>query len=127
MERLYQTYKNDVEFLLVYIREAHPDSVLFAKKDGKEELTKITQTNTFAERAETAQVCTTSLKLSIPTLIDKEDNKVNEAYAAWPDRLAVVDVDGRIGYYGGKGPSGFKPNEVEQWLKAFVKRKKSGE
>lgn len=29
--------------------------------------------------------------------------------------MAVV-VDGRIAYYGGKGPGGFKPNEVEAWL-----------
>jgi hypothetical protein len=116
---MYKTYKNDAEFLLVYIREAHPDSVLFVKKDGKEVLEKIKQTETFAVRAETAQVCATSLNLSIPTLVDKDDNKVNEAYAGWPDRMAVVGVDGKIAYYGGPGPRGFKPDEVDKWLKEF--------
>ncbi len=121
MERIYNENKDIAEFLLVYIREAHPDSVLFVEKDGKEVLEQITQTDTFEDRSATAQVCSASLKLSIPTLVDKEDNKVNAAYAGWPDRMAVVGVDGKIAYYGGKGPGGFKPNEVEQWLKEFRK------
>lgn len=44
---------------------------------------------------------------------------MNAAYAGWPDRMAVVGVDGKIAYYGGKGPGGFKPQEVEKWLKEF--------
>lgn len=123
MERLYKTYKDDVEFLLVYIREAHPDSVLFVERDGKQILASITQTDSLDERAKTAQVCSASLRLSIPTLVDKEDNKVNAAYAGWPDRLTVVGVDGKIAYYGGKGPSGFKPNELEAWLKEFREKR----
>jgi hypothetical protein len=64
-----------------------------------------------------AEQCTATLKLSMPTLLDKADNKVNQAYAAWPDRLYVIGKDGRIAYQGGPGPSGFKVNEVELWLK----------
>ena len=30
--------------------------------------------------------------------------------------MAVVGVDGKIAYYGGPGPGGFKPNEV--WMKS---------
>ena len=36
-------------------------------------------------------------------------------------------VDGKIAYYGGPGPGGFKPGEVEKWLKGFVENKKSRE
>jgi type I thyroxine 5'-deiodinase len=50
-------------------------------------------------------------------VVDKDDNKVNAAYAGWPERLVVVGVDGKIAYYGGPGPFGFRPNEVEDWLK----------
>jgi hypothetical protein len=114
---LFQTYKGRAEFFLVYIREAHPDSVLTVLKDGKPEQAKIAQTNTVAERAEAAKQCTAVLKLSLPTLIDGADNRVNRAYAAWPDRLYVIGVDGRIAYQGGPGPGGFRPAEVEAWLK----------
>ena len=80
-------------------------------------LEKIKQSSTLDERAQNAQVCVSALKLSVPTVIDREDNKVNTAYAGWPDRLYVVGVDGRIAYKGGPGPGGFKPAEVERWLK----------
>ncbi len=42
---------------------------------------------------------------------------MNQAYAGWPDRFVIVGADGRIAYYGEEGPSGFKPNEVAEWLK----------
>ena len=118
---MYQQYKDRVEFLLVYIREAHPDSVLFVvNEEGKRELQKILQTLTLDERNDNAQICTKALHLSLPTVVDKDDNTINEAYAGWPDRMAIVDVDGVVAYYGKPGPGGFKPREVEQWLKVNV-------
>ena len=114
---MYKTYRDRAEFLLVYIREAHPDSILLTAKDGKKELTKISQTKTLEERNHNAQACTASLNLSMPTVVDKDDKKVSAQYAAWPDRMAVVGVDGKLAYYGTMGPRGFKPAEVEAWLK----------
>lgn len=81
-------------------------------------LEKIGQTNTTEERGERAKQCVATLNLSMPTLVDRADNKVNQAYAAWPDRMCVVGLDGKVAYLGGPGPFGFKPAEVEQWLKA---------
>lgn len=61
------------------------------------------------------------LKLNFPVVVDKTDNKVNASYAGWPERLVVVGVDGKIAYKGSKsGPGGFKPAEVEAWLKKGV-------
>ncbi len=104
----------------MYIREAHPDSVLLSKVDGKEVLQKVLQTESLLERNATAQTCTATLNLTIPTVVDKADNKVNAAYAGWPERLAIVGVDGSLAYYGGKGPGGFKTQEIEAWLKTNV-------
>jgi hypothetical protein len=87
----------------------------------REVLKKIGQTETAKERSATAEICLTALKLSVPTVIDKDDNQVNTAYAGWPDRMYVVGTDGRIAYQGGPGPRGFLPAEVEAWLKANVK------
>lgn len=121
MERLYQTYKDKVQFLLVYIREAHPDSILYVPRDGKEVLEKIGQTNTLEERSLRAHQCTVMLKLTMPAVVDKPDNRVNYAYAAWPERLVVVGVDGKIAHYGGPGPSGFKVAELANWLRQNVR------
>lgn len=78
---------------------------------------KIPQTDRAADRCATAELGLATLKLTIPTLIDGDDNAVNRAYAGWPDRLYVVGVDGRIAYQGVPGPKGFKVREVEDWLK----------
>lgn len=121
MEQLYQAYKDQVQFLLVYIREAHPDSLLYVPRDGKEVLEKIEQTNSLEERSLRAQQCTAMLKLTMPAVVDKPDNRVNYAYAAWPDRLVVVGVDGRIAYISGPGPKGFQPSELARWLRSNVR------
>lgn len=91
--------------------------MLYTKAGDKEVLKKIGQTETVGQRSEAAQVCMDALKLSTPTVLDREDNRVNTAYAGWPDRLYVVGVDGRIAYQGKQGPAGFKVNEVEDWLR----------
>ena len=104
----------------MYIREAHPDSVLFTLIDGKEKLLKIPQTNDLAARGEAAAQCMATLKLSLPTVLDREDNKVNSAYAGWPDRLYVVGRDSKIAYQGAPGPRGFKIEEVQAWLEDNV-------
>src|SRR4029077_15987595 len=119
---MYQTYKDRAEFFLVYIREAHPDSILRTLVDGEEKLVKIGQTTTVEKRSKTAGQCVATLKMTMPTLIDRADNKVNAAYAAWPDRLYVIGSDGKIAYQGGPGPGGFRVNEVERWLQEYTKK-----
>ena len=118
---MYKAYRDRVEFLLVYIREAHPDSILTTIQDGKEVLTKIEQTTTLEKRAGVAQQCTAVLHLTMPTVVDNEDNCVNAAYAGWPDRLYIVGKDGTIAYKGGPGPQGFAVGDIERWLKDNVK------
>ncbi|MCS7168024.1 MAG: deiodinase-like protein [Gemmatales bacterium] len=104
-----------MQFLLVYIREAHPDSLLHVAGDVKHVLEKIGQIDTLVQRWPCVQQCTAMLQLPMPAVVDKLDNRVNYAYAAWPERLVVVGVDGRIAYYGGPGPAGFRPAKVPRW------------
>lgn len=55
----------------------------------------------------------TKLELQgIPAVVDRLDDKVNKAYSAWPDRLYLVGKDGRICYSGGRGPGGFRPEQL---------------
>lgn len=102
------------EFLFVYIREAHPGSIIPGINEGKAVL----QTDTMEERRRLAAETVRELELNIPVVVDKTDNKANSAYAGWPERMVVVGVDGKVAYKGARsGPSGFKPAEVEEWLK----------
>ena len=108
-------------FLFVYIREAHPDDEWQLDSNREADIV-LAQPATLDRRREVATMCTTALKLTMPCLADDMDNSVDAAYAAWPERFFVVDVDGRIAYAGGQGPWGFKPKHVRRWLRKNVGR-----
>ncbi len=68
------------------------------------------------ERAEVAEACMLGLHLDLPMVLDEMTNEVDTAYAALPDRLYLVDNQGRIRYRSEPGPWGFK---VDEWEKAI--------
>jgi thiol-disulfide isomerase/thioredoxin len=123
IDALYRKYQDKAEFLMVYIREAHPDSkILVAPEAGADEVLRlIPQTNDLNLRSEHARTCTNTFQLALPMLVDKPDNAVNAAYAGWPIRLAIVSTEGKIVYYGGPGPKGFHPEELAEWLQTNLK------
>jgi type I thyroxine 5'-deiodinase len=102
--------------LFVYIHEAHPDDGWQVPENQRDDVI-VNQPKTADERRAVAAQCCTKLKLTMPCVIDTQDNKTDEAYAAWPERMFIIGADGKIAYAGKVGPSGFKPQEVEAWLR----------
>ncbi|HTT18554.1 MAG TPA: deiodinase-like protein [Candidatus Sulfotelmatobacter sp.] len=45
------------------------------------------------------------------------DNKTESAYTGWPERIYLIDRNGRVLYKSKPGPFGFKPDELERALK----------
>jgi len=110
---MYEDYKDEVEFFLVYIREAHPTDGRQSRANERQNIL-VKQPTTFVERVAVAKTMCRKLDLKMPPLIDNLDDKINRAYSAEPDRLYLVGVDGKIAYKGARGPSGFNPAELEQ-------------
>lgn len=54
--------------------------------------------------------------MSIPLLVDGIDNQVGIRYSGFPDRLYLVDREGKVAFKAGRGPFGFLPGELEQAL-----------
>ena len=101
-----------MRFYVVYIREAHAIDSRSPSGGGENPI--LEDPWTLPERREVANVCMTKLEMNeLPALVDDLDDAVSVAYAAWPDRLYLVDVEGRIAYHGGRGPFGFDPDELE--------------
>lgn len=76
------------------------------------------------ERTAVASTCVKELKLDmIPAVIDRMDDRVNKAYQGHPDRLFLVGRDGKMAYSGGRGPRGFKTEELEAAIKKELKAK----
>jgi hypothetical protein len=78
------------------------------------------QPTSLAERADLAQKCLKDMKLTMPCVLDDMENTTERAYHAWPDRICIVDVDGKVAYYGAQGPGGFRPREAEEALKKIL-------
>ena len=74
--------------------------------------------DSLVERAAAAEACAVRLRTRIPTLLDDVDDAVALAYGGWPDRLYLVGRDGRVAFQGGRGPDGFKPEELEAAIEA---------
>lgn len=72
---------------------------------------------TSVEREEVASSCVRKLHLAIPALIDSMDNRVEQDYTAWPDRLYLIDRDGRIRFKSAAGPFGFEPKALAAELR----------
>ena len=106
---------NQVEFLCIYIQEAHPE-------DGWQTQANLDQGIVFEQpkneedRAEAAESCVLGLNHEIPMAMDDMDNTVDSAYIALPDRLYVIDSQGKIFFRSGPGPMGF---DVDAWEKAI--------
>jgi len=74
------------------------------------------QPHTLGQRIAIAADFTKRFHFRIPLAVDAMDNRADALYAGWPERIYVVDENGRVAYKGKTGPFGFHPEELEAWL-----------
>ena len=126
---LYERYHDRVQFIVIYIREAHPVDGwwlgggvfgLVMKVQRSKAATDVYDSKTMEERRQVAARCESALQYGIPTLVDEIDDPVNRAYAAIPTRLYLIGTDGRVVYAGGLGPFGFKPQELKVAIETLL-------
>jgi hypothetical protein len=110
---LYRTYRDRAAFYVVYIQEAHPVDLWQLPSNVRDGVL-LASPKTDAERRSTAEICVVRLAIEIPAAVDGVDNRVERAYAGWPDRLYVIGTDGVIRYKSAPGPFGFSTSELEQ-------------
>ena len=115
LEELRREFREEVAFLYVYIKEAHPADEWQMDSNVEEELI-FDQPTTFEERMNVAQAFVAKMEIEGPVVVDEIDNIANACFAAWPERLYVIDTDGRITYKGGMGPFDFDTDELEVFL-----------
>jgi hypothetical protein len=112
-----EQYGDKVEFIVVYIREAHALDGPSPRGVGGDHPA-VEEPLTIQERLAVAKRCDAKLDLSAFTVvIDDIKDTANTSYAAHPDRLYLVDKEGRIAYAGGRGPREFFPNELEDSIR----------
>jgi len=115
--QIYNDYKDHADFLTVYVREAHPTDGWQMKSNVKDDVC-YAQPKTLEQRVAIAKDFTARYKFPLPFGIDEMGNAADAAYAAWPERLYVIDETGHVAYRGGMGPFNYKPADVRDWLAA---------
>lgn len=116
LRRLYEETHAHAGFLLVYVREAHATDE-WVMPDNEARGLRVPQPRSAPERAAAAQACVADYRLPMQTVVDTMDDAVSKEYGGWPDRLYVLDVDGRIAYQSGVGPFGFQPDRARAFLR----------
>lgn len=106
----------------MYITEAHPSDVWQMESNLHDKVVFASPRNE-DERATVAGTCVRKLGIEIPAVLDEFGNSTESAYTAWPDRLYLIDRNGKVAYKSKPGPFGFKADE----LKAAIGRIASGQ
>jgi len=72
------------------------------------------------DRALIAGACVRKLGIEFPAVLDAFGNSTEKAYTGWPDRIYLIDSQGRVAYKSKPGPFGFKPEELAIALSQVV-------
>ena len=113
LNKLYDQYSNQVGFLVVYITEAHPSDVWQMQSNIKDQVVFASPRNE-DERAQVAGSCVRKLGIKIPAVLDEFGNSTESAYTGWPDRLYLIDANGRVVYKSKPGPFGFNSDDLKK-------------
>ena len=101
-DKLFKKYQGKAHFYLVYIREAHPtDGRAIAGNQFQ-----VKSPTSVAERQAVAKQFAERLKVSIPILVDTIDDQVETSYSCWPNRMYILDAQGKIVDKGLASPRG---------------------
>ena len=101
-----------MSFLVVYILEAHPSDVWQMQSNLKDKVV-FASPKSEEERALVAGACISKMGIKIPAVLDEFENATESAYTGWPDRLYLIDRDGKVAFKSPPGPFGFKPDDLK--------------
>lgn len=112
---LYERYHNGVEFLLVYVREAHGAQSWQSTINEREGID-LPDPTTFEQKRSYATACVRKLKIPFVAVVDGLDRATEQAYSGWPSRLYLIDRQGRIAFNSPLDELNFDASKLESAL-----------
>jgi hypothetical protein len=131
LKGLYEKYHGEVEFIVVYVKEAHASDRWWLGRTRTQRLTHqlmgsrnridIEEPVTLSQRRKVAASCQANLFDGVvPLYVDTIANEVAVAYTARPTRIYLIGREGRVVYNPGIGPFGFSPDHLEAAIKRYL-------
>lgn len=113
-------HKHQMNFLCVYIQEAHPSDGWQVQANLDDDVV-MAAPKTMAERENMAEVCMLKLALDMPMVVDDMDDAIDAAYNALPERLYLLDAGGKVAFKTVAGSHGFDPEAWRDAIAAHLK------
>jgi hypothetical protein len=133
LKQLYEQYRSEVEFIVVYVKEAHASDRWWLGRSRTQQALHALSGNparldvkepvTLAQRRRVAASCQANLFDDVvPLYVDAMDDRVATLYTARPTRIYFIDREGRVIYNPGIGPFGFSPDHLEPVIRDYLSR-----
>ncbi|CAB4476445.1 unnamed protein product [Rhizophagus irregularis] len=114
---IYSLYKNDVDFYMIQIREAHASDVWPIGN-----IVEVKEHRTLEERLTAARTMVEATQLEIPVLADTMDNTFLNLYSPWPFRFFVIK-DGILKLVGTPKEARYDTTDLVNCLDALLNEK----
>lgn len=85
LNALYKDYSDEMEFLFVYIREAHPGEELGAHKEMR-------------DKVQAAEMFQEAEDIEMPIIVDDLNGRIHRKYGKAPNPTYLIDRSGRIAF-----------------------------
>jgi hypothetical protein len=95
MEKLQKKYADDVEFLFVYTKEAHPDDGISGRKKAGNKI-KIDSHMSYAERVKAAKTLRKAGKEKWRVVVDDMKSTLQKTWGSLPNNAFLIDPKGEI-------------------------------
>ena len=116
MKQLIERYSDRVQFVFVYVLEAHPTDG-WNTDSNRAAGVMYAQPISLEDRAEVAHDWRKAYGFRNPVVLDWPDNRINADYAGEPERLYVLDSDGTVTFKSEQGP--YYDSHLEDWAAAL--------
>ena len=115
-ETIAKKHEDIAKFITIYIAEAHAIDEWNIYKD----IEPIKQHKSINDRLDAAKCFMDKTKTKVDVYLDDMDNNSLKKYSSSPDRLYIIDVyKNQIVFIGDMGPTGYKPEKVDEFLKNY--------
>jgi tetratricopeptide (TPR) repeat protein len=111
--RLHARYRDRAAFLLVYLREAHPEGEAWESTVNRREGIRLPEARSVPERAEHAAVCRRELKVPYEAVLDGLDGRAETAFSAFPSRVFVIERQGTVAFSSALDVESFRPEALD--------------
>lgn len=117
LNELFSQYGKQLDFRLVYIREAHSTANWQSTINTRNDVA-LTPATSSAQKHEYAAMCVRKLHIAFPAAVDDMENSAERKYQAWPSRVYVVDSAGVVRYSSGLSEIEFNRAELQAAMQA---------